>query len=208
MALRRSLYPWALGWGSPWLTHQRGLAINWEISKTRKWWAKQKTNELTDEREKNPKLCTQRRAWMERQRKCLCHWGLRSCHPRQPAPLLLGETNSVFKSEMGGNRRFEALRAIPAAAPSFSRGSRKKDTICGPALPSNGKAELGALAGAQQWAGKVKNKEEMASRDSPVLYMQILRGLTDEDQSREKQSSHNLLVEADSFFSRILSILY
>lgn len=41
-----------------------------------------------------------------------------------------------------------------------------------------------------------------------ILSLQ-LKGLTDEDQYREKKGSQNLPVEAaDSFFSRILSILY
>lgn len=44
-----------------------------------------------------------------------------------------------------------------------------REKICGSALPSNGKGELEALAVAQQWAGTVKNKGEMAYRDSPLL---------------------------------------
>lgn len=44
-----------------------------------------------------------------------------------------------------------------------------RERICGSALPSNGKGEREALAVAQQWAGRVKNKEEVDRRGSPLL---------------------------------------
>lgn len=104
--------------------------------------------------------------------KCFRHRGLRGAaipgshlHFFQAKQIQLPQSSKVRWVQIEDLRLYEPFQLQQQRFPE----ARGRGRICGSALPSNGKGELEASAVVQQWAGTVKNKEEMACRDGPLL---------------------------------------